>query len=414
MAGPQFSIVIPTRSRAVYLASTLATVAEAVRRLGTPAQVVVADNASDDETEEVVRCSPLDISYSRAAKRLSMRMNFERALDLAKGDYVLFLGDDDGLAPDGLRQLSEILAARPVDIVNWRLTNYTWPGEGDATQAHLTLKYRSVFGPVRWISPKTILAKFLAGTARNHRAGGNIYHGLVSRRLIDRARIGNDGVYFGGISPDVYASITNLALTDDPLAFVRHPISLGGTSPRSNGEAGRRAQSTGPSGEYQRFIDEVESDPIRGKIGAEIPSAELHLLDAVDSVCRDHGLDPDRIDKARWGARVTRELGRMGRDQVERSADAALALLGSRPVVQPRSDEAGGGAPSRRSPSRISATQISLSGNGAPQTIAEATGVVGHLLSGGYAPLSTGGLRRPLHWMRALRAAQRHLAARRS
>jgi len=101
MTSPILSIVIPTFNRASYLKLTL----ENLRReLLTVApgtvEVVVSDNASRDNTPAIVDAAiteGLPIRSIRNADNIGSDANIAQVFNMAKGPYVLILGDDDVL-----------------------------------------------------------------------------------------------------------------------------------------------------------------------------------------------------------------------------------------------------------------------------------------------------------------------------
>ena len=59
-------------------------------------ELIVSDNCSSDDAEEVVSSFAAPrIRYGRTDQNLGLLPNFNRCIDLATGDYVLLLGDDD-------------------------------------------------------------------------------------------------------------------------------------------------------------------------------------------------------------------------------------------------------------------------------------------------------------------------------
>ena len=103
----RISLVVPTRERAEYLGSCLDT---ALRVEDPDFEIVVSDNHSQDATAEVVAArSDPRLRYTRTPARCSMRQNFEHALATASGDYLVFVGDDDGVLPSGMAQLRALL-----------------------------------------------------------------------------------------------------------------------------------------------------------------------------------------------------------------------------------------------------------------------------------------------------------------
>jgi glycosyltransferase involved in cell wall biosynthesis len=65
-------------------------------------ELVISDNASTDDTEEVCRelaRSDERIHYHRQAENVGLFNNFVTAIGLAKGEYFRWIGDDDRLEP---------------------------------------------------------------------------------------------------------------------------------------------------------------------------------------------------------------------------------------------------------------------------------------------------------------------------
>src|SRR5262245_26841258 len=95
MAGPRFSIVIPTRDRASTLPFTLRT---CLAQEFDDCEIVVADNHSAPPTREVVDSfSDRRIRYVRTPAPLAMSDSWDFAVSQATGEYVLLIGSDDGL-----------------------------------------------------------------------------------------------------------------------------------------------------------------------------------------------------------------------------------------------------------------------------------------------------------------------------
>ncbi len=124
---PTLSVVIPTYNRVADLRRLLESLDQEGReRL----DVVVSDNASPDGTEEMVRSfqAPYPLSYYRNGENVGFRKNMYQACARARGDYHLWMGDDDRLLPGSLRaMLQQIDAApdvgyffSPVISVHWR------------------------------------------------------------------------------------------------------------------------------------------------------------------------------------------------------------------------------------------------------------------------------------------------------
>jgi glycosyltransferase involved in cell wall biosynthesis len=77
--------------------------------------VVVVDDASTDNTCEIVSCYCSDsrVQYVRNEENLGMARNWNRCLELAKGPLVMLFHSDDMLDPDYLTQVSQIFERYP-------------------------------------------------------------------------------------------------------------------------------------------------------------------------------------------------------------------------------------------------------------------------------------------------------------
>lgn len=88
------TIAIPTFNRAKYLKRALQSISE---QYDDRLEIIVSDNASQDETEEVVnemrKCIP--IKYIKNEENIGYDMNFLQCFRAASGKYTVLLGDDD-------------------------------------------------------------------------------------------------------------------------------------------------------------------------------------------------------------------------------------------------------------------------------------------------------------------------------
>jgi glycosyltransferase involved in cell wall biosynthesis len=115
---PLVSILIPTYNYVAYVEQA---VASAVAQTYPNVEVVVNDNCSTDGAWELLSerfgAEPR-VRLSRNATNLGMNANFERVLELARGEYVMWLSSDDFLFPTHVEQLAARFASDPsLDVV---------------------------------------------------------------------------------------------------------------------------------------------------------------------------------------------------------------------------------------------------------------------------------------------------------
>ena len=109
----KFTVIIPTRERPDTLKWALKT---CTTQDYDNFEVIVSDNFSQDETRRVVEdAKDPRVRYLNTGKRISMTANFEFGLSHATGDYVCFIGDDDGLLPNALAELAQLLTGSEID-----------------------------------------------------------------------------------------------------------------------------------------------------------------------------------------------------------------------------------------------------------------------------------------------------------
>jgi len=327
----KISIVIPTRSRAAYLKGCLQSVLIAAEGAECPVEIIVADNASSDETQSVIAGlnSPLITSF-RQPERVSMRQNFEDGLTHSTGSHVIFIGDDDGILPNGLRLLHALITAHDPDVVKWRKLNFKWPNDAEQIPGHLVIRYMKLSGMVSQINHKVLLEKFFQGTHRDYSDGAGIYHGCISRRLIDKVKTASQGSYFWCSMPDVYTSVANLLATDRDILKIDRSISLPGASPRSTGDSAVRMATKGDAGkdsDMNKYIREAKNDPYRSDVPDECMSIQLHLLAALELACKMQDV-PFAINYKSWEKVVTSELSGFAPEMVTPCMEGAKRLLG--------------------------------------------------------------------------------------
>lgn len=102
---PDFSILIPTYNRSKFLKLALSSV---LRQKGVSLEVIVSDNCSTDNTEEMVKeFRDKRIKYSKNKKNLGYGPNAHKCFHKASGNYIFTLSDDDFILYDNT--LLEIL-----------------------------------------------------------------------------------------------------------------------------------------------------------------------------------------------------------------------------------------------------------------------------------------------------------------
>lgn len=248
----KFTVIIPTRDRSDTLEWALKTCTEQNYE---NFEIIVSDNFSQDSTRQVVESnSDKRIRYINTGKRVSMTSNYEFALSHATGDYVCIIGDDDGLIPDALEELNDILSKEEIEAVSWKKNIYFWNqfySENLRNTLHVSFKNNA-----KKYDSSQLLEKLLTfdpTIALDFNNLACLYHGFVKRETIDKLRL-PDGRFFNSILPDVYASLV-ISFGVKSVYQTNKSYTLHGISKHSTGYASENTQS------LQKFLSEADIPP---------------------------------------------------------------------------------------------------------------------------------------------------------
>jgi glycosyltransferase involved in cell wall biosynthesis len=230
MKSSLYSIVLPTRGRADTLRHTLKTVLDVE---GTDYEVIVAGNGGGPETRQVVEAFASEkIRYVHSSEPLSMADNWERGLEAAAGDYITFLGDDDGMMPDALELARRFHGERPRDILSWVPFTWVWP---QAPAAELRNFAALHFGSHIENRNSRAALKDILSHKTDWTTLPTIYCSFVPRPEIETIRAAH-GRYFLASLPDVFSGIANL-ISSTPIFYCYRPLTCWGLSHHSTGMA---------------------------------------------------------------------------------------------------------------------------------------------------------------------------------
>jgi glycosyltransferase involved in cell wall biosynthesis len=225
-----YSFVIPTRERHDVLGASIRSVLAQTRP---NFELIVVDNFSSPETRAVVEgFADERIKYVRAPERLAMKDNWELALSHVSGDYVHFMGDDDGPLPDAIEVAEVVHAKWPDKILAWGISVYYWP---DFYIPELCNQANVHLGRCLEIrnSREFLQDLYAYRNGANFSELPSVYYSFVPRTLIEKIRA-KYGRYFLSDSPDIASGLMNAWHVED-FVFSYRPIAMLGVSRHSTG-----------------------------------------------------------------------------------------------------------------------------------------------------------------------------------
>ncbi|WP_440694031.1 glycosyltransferase family 2 protein [Candidatus Pelagibacter sp. HIMB1695] len=116
----KLSICIPTFNRAKYLNNLLNSIYITKSPFLANTEICISDNNSSDKTENVVKSfdDKLNINYKKQNTNIGLAKNILKVVDLAKGEFVWILGDDDLILKNSFEKINKIFKSNAdVDFI---------------------------------------------------------------------------------------------------------------------------------------------------------------------------------------------------------------------------------------------------------------------------------------------------------
>lgn len=231
------SIVVPTKNRYYYLKYLIQLVDEIK---SDEVELVIQDN-SDDNSEFVEYLKNNNypfIRYNYVKGQIPMSVNSDRAILNSTGNYICFLGDDDGFTKfllDGVRWMKKegIDAVKPAEVT------YSWPDAPQGKSAEMS--FFPFSGKVKFVSAYNELNKVLKNGIPNRGNMPLAYHAVVSREVLNKV-FEVAGTFFPGNSPDI-SNAVSLSLVVKKYALVDVPWAYSGNSAYKGGGVFARGNS---------------------------------------------------------------------------------------------------------------------------------------------------------------------------
>lgn len=255
--APLLSIVVPTKNRYTYLFELIRLLKSFNR---TDFELVIQDNSTDNsEFFKYVKLEDYPfINYFYQKDPLSQSGNSDLSIIHSNGEYICFIGDDDGVTRhifDAVKWMKD----NNYTILKSALSVYKWP-------SYISPKHYDVGGSYhfndftytyRVVNCKDMLERLLKAGMNTLGYMPKVYNGIVKKSVLDRIYT-KFNTYFPGPSPDM-ANAVSLAIEEKEYVYVDFPIIIAGHSINLGAGAGRYKNGLGPLDD-QPFIDQKYKD----------------------------------------------------------------------------------------------------------------------------------------------------------
>ena len=233
---PILSIIIPTKNRSEYAMSAIKSILNMSSDLF---ELVVQDNSDNNKLEDHLNKIYLDsrLSYSHTREHLDVIANFNKALSLAKGEYITFIGDDDGVNPE-IIEAAMWAKSNDIDALTpYLVADYLWP---DLRQKYYGakfsggLKIKDFSGLISFPDVENGMIDCAQRGAQNlvNFVGlPKLYYGIVKKDCLEKVRK-KTGTYFPGVSPDMSGAMA-VASFVRRMCAIDYPLFVPGSSSKS-------------------------------------------------------------------------------------------------------------------------------------------------------------------------------------
>lgn len=229
---PLLSIVVPTKDRYKYLKSLILLIDDFNSN---EIELVIQDNTKDNHEILNFINSKFDfIKYHHNSEQLPISYNSDLAVLNSSGEYVCFIGDDDGVTRFIIEAV-KWMKLNNIDVMVPSEVSYFWPDFVNSITGNISgsLIYRPFSFTSNLLNPKNVLEDIMAKGFINRGSLPLVYHGIARRDVLDKIyKIG--GSYFPGASPDIANGVA-LSIISQNYSRLDFPLIISGASSSHGG-----------------------------------------------------------------------------------------------------------------------------------------------------------------------------------
>jgi len=244
--NPILSIVIPTKDRYETLNILVETL---LSWTSNTFELVVQDNTVDNEPIKKLLVKYEEdkrLVYNHSIQDMSAPENCDRGMTLAKGEYIIILGDDDAVS-EYILDFCQWMKKNSIDGLVSEKAGYYWPDVAFKYALHDSwvgqLQYTHSDYSMYLIDVESELQKVkLSGCTQMYRLP-RAYHGVVKRSVL-RELQKETGSYFPGPTIDM-SSAVGISCLIGKVIYVSIPLIISGYSRKSMAGASLRHEHQG-------------------------------------------------------------------------------------------------------------------------------------------------------------------------
>ncbi|MDK2810425.1 MAG: hypothetical protein PWR27_1134 [Petroclostridium sp.] len=201
------SIVVPTRNRQKIVINVIKSI---LKINSNDFELVIQDNSDNNDLMiELTNLIDDRLVYNYEPETITFSENFQRGIELCSGQYVCFIGDDDGVNPE-IVNLAHELNRLDIDSVSFKNSvSYFWPGiPGLTNERNGTLQIGDIKCTFDKYNVDEEFDKLLRNGGQEYLKFGlpKLYHGIIKKEIIDTITK-TYGKCFDSLSPDIFSTV---------------------------------------------------------------------------------------------------------------------------------------------------------------------------------------------------------------
>lgn len=236
----KYSVIIPTRNGINYLKYAI----ESVLSLkSADLELIVSDNHSIDNTWEYINSlNDSRLKCIMPDSPLSMPNHFEFALSHSRGEWLIVIGDDDGIMPYFIEVADYLVKNfKNYNVIN-SLRAYYYYGGLESEYGNTVYSYYA-HKKIKLVNSESALNSILY-QGKNYFHFPQFYGGtLFKRSLYEQIKIEHQNKVFHTITPDAFSCVLILSSVES-YVFSEIPLAWVGSSKKSTGFSYGSSQSS--------------------------------------------------------------------------------------------------------------------------------------------------------------------------
>lgn len=200
MSIPLLSIVVPTKDRYNCLISLINLIDSFKSEL---IELVIQDNNNDNSPILSYIKDKEYIVYNHIPDQIPISLNSDKAILNSTGEYVCFIGDDDGVT-NYIIDCVKWMKLNNIDVVVPSTLSYYWPSYISSSTGNISgsISFKKMDYTYKKMDIPKVLKDIMNAGFINRGNLPLVYHGIAKRSVLS-AIYKHTGTFFPGQSPDI-------------------------------------------------------------------------------------------------------------------------------------------------------------------------------------------------------------------